>query len=264
MVKTSYGVRNYTTSEKTKRSQKIKVDESLSPEEKEKQIQEIIQKQTQEINKRNDVQKRLYITLENIDEMFSENDKYPISYSFLFNLIQGKVTKFYKTTYYERKKELSYAAIAKLYSVLKRKLLNLNDKRGLLNPKPVLFFYLSQFFRYIDLVVYSTVAFGTIDLKFELQELEDLPLIEELIMGDNSDVDAIIEKKNKKEQIQQCIDKNPNLTPKEKSLIYKIYKTASIGGGKLSNRDLEDLKLLQEKLQLQPGLLQDLEDICND
>ena len=83
-------------------------------------------------------------------------------------------------------------------------------------------------------------------------------------MGDNSDVDAIIEKKNKKEQIQQCIDKNPNLTPKEKSLIYKIYKTASIGGGKLSNRDLEDLKLLQEKLQLQPGLLQDLEDICND
>ena len=264
MVKTSYGVRNYTTSEKTKRSQKIKVDENLSPEEKQKQIEEILKIQNIENNKRNNIQKRLYITLENIDEMFSENDKYPISYSFLFNLIQGKVTKYFKTTYYERKKELSYEALAKLYSVLKRKLLRLNDNRGLLNPKPVLFFYLSQFFRYIDLVVYSIVTYGTLDIKFELQELEDVPLLEEIIQGDNKDLDVIIETKNKKELVKKCIDNNSNLTPKEKLLIHKIYKTSSFCGGKLSNRDLEELKLLQEKLQLQPGLLQDLEDICNE
>ena len=85
MSNTIYGVRKYTCSTKTKREEKIQVDESLSEEEKQKQIAEILKQREERNEKRNNTQKRLYITLENIDEMFSDNDKYPISYSFLFN-----------------------------------------------------------------------------------------------------------------------------------------------------------------------------------
>lgn len=265
MSNTLYGVRQYTCSEKTKRQQKISVDENLSEEEKQKQIEQILKQRAEQNEKRNNVQKRLYITLENIDEMFSNNDKYPISYNFLFNLIQGKVTKYFKTTFYERKKELSYTCITRLYSTLKRKLLKLKDQQGLLNPEPVLFFYLSQFFRYVDFLVYSVVVHGTVDLKFEVQELEDLPLIQELVIKeDDQDIEEIINDQDKRERVKKCIDENTNLSPKEKALIHKIYRTSTFMGGNLTNKDKEDLKLLQEKLQLQPGLLQDLEDVCND
>lgn len=264
MTNTIYGVRKYTGSNKTKREEKIEVDENLSEEEKQKQIAEILKQREERNEQRNNTQKRLYITLENIDEMFSNNDKYPISYDFLFNLIQGKVTKYFKTTFYERKKELSYTCIMRLYSILKRKLLKLKDQQGLLNPKPVLFFYLSQFFRYIDLLVYSTVFYGTIDLKYEVQELEDLPLIQELFEGnDIYKIEETIEKQDKRDRVKKCIDSS-NLTPKEKALIHKIYRASTFMGGNLTNKDREELKLLQEKLQLQPGLLQDLEDVCND
>lgn len=263
-----YGVRNYKTSEKTKREQKIKLDENLSEEEKQKQLKEILEKKNIENEKRNNTQKRLYITLENIDEMFSNNDKYPICYDFLFNLIQGKVTKYFKTRNYDRKKELSYDSINKLYSVLKRNLLNKKDKQGLLNPKPVLFFQLSQFFRYVELVVFSTVFYGTTDQKYIVQELEDLPLLNELIENkDEIDVQFYLEqtgKDEKRESIKRCIEQNPNLTPREKNLIFKIYRSGSFMGGTLTNKDKEDLKLLQEKLELQPGLLQELEDLCNE
>lgn len=261
MSNTIYGIRQYTCSEKTKRSQKIKVDENLSEEEKQKQIAEILKQRAEQNEKRNNTQKRLYITLENINEMFSDNDKYPISYAFLFNLIQGKVTKYFKTTYYERKKELSYTCIVKLYSTLKRKLLKLKEQQ----EKPVLFFYLSQFFYYIDFLVFTTVHYGTIDLKFEVQELEDLPLIQELVgQNDNYNIDNTIEQYNKRDKIKKCIDNNNNLSTKEKALLHKIYKTSTFMGGNLNSRDKRDLKLLQEKLQLQPGILQDLEDICNE
>lgn len=268
MATNIYGVREYKTSEKTKRPQKIKLDENLTEEEKQKQLQEILDKKNKENEKRNSTQKRLYITLENIDEMFSNNDKYPISYDFLFNLIQGKVTKYFKTRNYDRKKEVSYDCLNKLYSVCKRKLLKLKDQQGLLNPKPVLFFYLSQFFRYIDFLVYSTLFHGTMDQKYMVQELEDLPLIEE--MSENKkdmDMQAYIESISKDQQrqaVKTCIEKNEFLSPKEKNLIFKIYKSSSFLGGSLTNKDKEDLKLLQERLQLQPGLLQDLEDICNE
>lgn len=264
MTNTIYGVRKYTCSTKTRREEKIQVDENLSEEEKQKQIAEILKQREERNEKRNNTQKRLYITLENIDEMFSNNDKYPISYNFLFNLIQGKVTKYFNTTFYERKKELSYTCIVRLYSILKRKLLRLKDQQGLLNPKPVLFFLLSQFFRYIDLLVYSTVHYGTIDLKYEVQELEDLPLIQELFEGnDIYKIEEAIEKQDKRDRVKKCIDSS-NLTPKEKALIHKIYRASTFMGGNLTNKDREELKLLQEKLQLQPGLLQDLEDVCND
>lgn len=264
MTNTIYGIRQYTNSDKTKREEKIEIDENLSDEEKQKQIQEILKQREERNEKRNSIQKRLYITLENIDEIFSNNDKYPVSYAFLFNLIQGKVTKYFKTTFYERKKELSYTCIARLYSILKRKLLKLQEQEPITNKKPVLFFYLSQFFRYIDLLVYSTVFYGTIDLKYEVQELEDLPLIQELVGNeDNYEIDNIISKQNKCDEVKKCID-NSNLTPKEKALIHKIYRTSTFMGGNLTNKDKEELKLLQEKLQLHPGLLQDLEDICND
>lgn len=263
MSNTIYGIREYTCSEKTKRQQKIEVDENLSEEEKNKQIEQILKQRNEQNEKRNTTQKRLYITLDNIDEMFSENDKYPICYNFLFNLIQGKVTKYFKTTYYERKKELSYTCVVRLYSILKRKLLKLQQQNDI-NKKPVLFFLLSQFFRYIDLLVYSTVFYGTIDLKFETQELEDLPLIQEIVGDKNYNLEESIEKQDKRDKVKKCIENNNNLTQKEKSLIYKIYRTSTFMGGNLTNKDKEELKLLQEKLQLQPGLLQDLEDICND
>lgn len=268
MVTTSYGVRNYTTSEKTKRAKKIKLDENLTEEERENQLKEILDKKNKEIEKRNNTQKRLYITLENIDEIFSNNDNFPVNYDFIFNLIQGKVTKFFKTRNYDRKKEVSYDAMNRLYSALKRKLLILKDNQGLLNPKPVLFFYLSQFFSYVEFVVYSTVYYGTMDQKYMVQELEDLPLIEELVAnGDDLDAFTILEKErlgDKRSRIKSCIEKNPNLSLKEKNLLFKIYRSSSFMGGNLTNKDEEDLKLLQERLQLQPGLLQELEDICNE
>lgn len=152
VIETDYGVRSYRTSEKTKRPSKSKVD-------------------INKIEKRNNHQRSLYINLENIDEMFSENEKWPISYSLLFNLIQGKVTKFFSTRNYDRKKEVSYDCINRLYSILKRKLIKLQAE----NPdKHVgLSFYLSQFFRYVELVVYSTVYHGTQDQKYTIQEPEN-------------------------------------------------------------------------------------------
>lgn len=268
MTTNIYGVREYKTSEKTKRAEKIKLDENLTPEQQQKQLQEILNKKNRENEKRNSTQKRLYITLENIDEMFSNNDKYPISYDFLFNLIQGKVTKYFKTRNYDRKKEVSYDCINRLYSILKRKLLKQKENPESNGQNPVLFFYLSQFFRYIDLLVYGTVYYGTMDQKYIVQELEDLPLIEEMYANKNDiDIQTSIEEISKDQQrqaIKSCIEKNKFLTQKEKNLIFKIYKCSSLFGGNLNNKDKEDLKLLQERLQLQPGLLQDLEDICNE
>lgn len=244
MAETAFGVRGYTLSEKTKRPPKSK--------------QDIVK-----IEKRNTNQKRLYITLDNIDEMFSSQDKYPICYEFIFNLIQGKVTKYFSTRSYDKKKELSMDSINRLYSVLKRKLLRIQEETG---KPPVLFFYLSQFYRYIELVVYSTVFYGTQDLKFIVQEPEDFNTddvlqneqkdlfpyeLDDSFSSDllctgfsnklNDDVIQDIELSNtiadremtiedeleeyrNSNNIKHCIELNQKLDAREKRVLLKIYK----------------------------------------
>lgn len=151
-IETNYGIRIYRTSERTKRPSKARID-------------------VEKIQKRNDHQRKIYINLENIDEIFSENETWPISYPLLFNLIQGKVTKFFTTRNYDRKKEVSYDCINRLYSILKRKLLKMQEQEP--EKKAGLLFYSSQFFRYVELVVYSTVYHGTQDQKYTIQEPEN-------------------------------------------------------------------------------------------
>ena len=148
----SYGIREYKCSDKTKRPSKKKID-------------------SEKLERRNSTQRKLFITLENIDEIFSNNERWPVCYDMIFNIIQGKVTKYFNTRNYDRKKEVSYDCINRLYSILKRKLLKLEKDDP--TKKATLLFYLSQFFRYIELVVYSTVFYGTQDQKYTIQEPEN-------------------------------------------------------------------------------------------
>ena len=128
-----------------------------------------------------------------------------------------------------------------------------------------MFFYLSRFFRYVDLVAYSTVYYGTEDQKYTVQELEDLPLFDELVASSgDKDYEEETTANDKRARIKKYIENNTFLTPKEKNLIFKIYRSGSFMGGALTNKDKTELSLLQEKLQLNPGLLQGLEDICNE
>lgn len=251
MLTKSYGIRGYKTSEKTKRPSNKKMTEE----------------EKKEIDKRNSYQKRLYITLENIDEIFSDNDRFPVNYNFLFNFIQGKVTKTFNTRNYDRKKEISYDCMNRLYSIMKRKLLKIESKRAEGDPQPVLFFYLSQFFRYVNLLVFGTVFWGTRDQKYILQELEDSSLIEELIniplnSTDKDDISIIIDK-SKYNDVLKIINENKFLNNREKDLICKIYKSNYFLDENLSKKDKKDILLLKEKLQLQPGILQDLEDMLH-
>ena len=262
MADTAYGVRTYTRSSRTKRPQKVILD-------------------GQKLEKRNSSQRRLYINLDNINEIFSNNnDKYPVCYDLIFNTIQGKVTKYFDTRSYDRKKEISYDCMNKLYSTLKRRLLQMKDNQGLLNPPPVLFFYLSQFFRYIDLIVFSVVFHGTQDTKFLIQEPESfhtddvLPedyddeffnsLVKQI---DNEESVEFINTKidDNSSRIKHCIEDNKNLSDKEKSILLKVYKNSYslFGSNILTKRDQELLKNLQERLAKDPELLKDLEEILN-
>lgn len=240
-----YGSRKYVTSDKSKRPQKNELD-------------------SDQIAKRNSRQKKLYITLDNIDEMFSKNDdKFLISYDFLFNLIQGKVTKYFKTRNYDRKKELSYDCMNRLYSVLKRKLLRLKDAQGLLNPPPVIFFYLSQFFRYVDLVVYSTIFHGAQDQKYLVQEPEEFNT--EDILNEQLDQVVFVEEiEDRSDLVKKFIEESEIFSSKEKKLLYKIYKNSYTKyGGLLTKKEEECLLELRNKLIDNPELLKELEEICN-
>ena len=240
-----YGSRKYVTSDKSKRPQKNELD-------------------SDQIAKRNSRQKKLYITLDNIDEMFSKNDdKFLISYDFLFNLIQGKVTKYFKTRNYDRKKELSYDCMNRLYSVLKRKLLRLKDAQGLLNPPPVIFFYLSQFFRYVDLVVYSTIFHGAHDQKYLVQEPEEFNT--EDILNEQLDQVVFVEEiEDRSDLVKKFIEESEIFSSKEKKLLYKIYKNSYTKyGGLLTKKEEECLLELRNKLIDNPELLKELEEICN-
>ena len=275
MADTVYGVRSYTCSDKTKRPVKKKMD-------------------NEKLEKRNSSQRRLYITLDNIDEIFSQNeDKYPVCYDLIFNLIQGKVTKYFNGRSYDRKKELSFDCMNVLYSTLKRKLLRMKDTQGLLNPPPVLFFYLSQFFRYVELVVFSVVHYGSQDLKYFVQETETV--ITDDILHDNieslidfyddgwvDDTESIDGEKNNflqddtveniekimldnSSNIKVCIEKNKYLNDKEKNVLLKIYRNSysPFGSNSLTKRDNEILKSIQDRMKNDPSLLKDLEEILN-
>lgn len=245
----NFGVRTYTTSEKTKRPQKVKLDDT-------------------KLQKRNANQKRLYITLDNIDEIFSNNeDKFPVCYDLIFNTIQGKVTKFFNTRNYDRKKELSYDCINYLYSVLKRKLIKMQQSNP--NQKPTLFFYLSQFFRYIELVVYSVTFYGTRDQKIMVQQPEEFDTDEvyneETVEYDEYFVETIDDNTDNSELIKQAIENNSFLLDKEKNLLFKIYKNAysPTSNYVLNKKDSELLVALQERMKKEPELLKDLEAILN-
>lgn len=265
MVDTIYGVRKYTCSDKTKRPQKGKQN-------------------LEKLEKRNSTQRRLYITLDNIDDIFSANDdRYPVCYDLIFNTIQGKVTKYFNGRSYDRKKELSYDCMNVLYSTLKRKLLRMKDNQGLLNPPPVLFFYLSQFFRYIDLVVYSIVHFGSLDLKYIVQEPENFNTedvlqdqtfyFDDLLNDETSNKcfeESMIEpesieldSQDNSDNIKHSIENNKYLNEKEKNILLKIYRNSysTFGCSLLTKRDNEILISIQKRLQEQPDLLKDLEEI---
>lgn len=265
----TYGVRSYTCSDKTKRPQKKQVDQA-------------------KLEKRNSQQRRLYINLDNIDEIFSQNeDKYPVCYDLIFNTIQGKVTKYFNGRSYDRKKELSYDCINVLYSTLKRKLLRLqNEKKELNEIPPVLFFYLSQFFRYIDLVVYSVVHYGSLDLKYIVQEPENFntdDVLQEQITYFDDYLDEQINIKNEENEekidlnsleaelednsnhIKQCIENNKFLNEKEKNVLLKIYKNSysAFGCNLLTKRDNEILISIQNRIKEEPELLKDLKEILD-
>lgn len=272
MVETSFGIRNYTCSDRTKRPSKSKID-------------------LEKVEKRNTNQRRLYITLDNIDEIFSDNETYPVCYALIFNTIQGKVTKYFKTRSYDRKKEVSYDCMNRLYSILKRKLLKQKETV----PNPTLFFYLSQFFRYIDLLVYGTVYYDTQDYKIMVQEPEDFKTEDVLNKNDYySNDDEIYEKVQKSitedesensefrlsdyyispedieddtsNKVKYCIENNEKLDNKEKNVLLKLYKKAYSplnNNCTLTKRENEILNILQLRIEYEPDLLGDLEGILN-
>ena len=285
-----YGVRSYKTSEKTRRPAKTAVEST-------------------KLEQRNTRQRSLYITLDNIDEMFSPNEKWPICYDLLFNLIQGKVTKFFKTRNYDRKKEISYDCLNRLYSILKRKLLKLASE-GCTHPS--LRFYLSQFFRYVELVVYSTVFYGTKDQKYLVQEPDDFMTenvlhsredgyhqyeIESECFSDNSyrnkygvtqseDAQVVIEDhygeelerylqdpnntvegfiEDNSENIKLCIENNTKLDSKEKSALFRLYRScySKYGLAALTKRDKDIVRILSLRLEYEPDLLGNLKELLD-
>lgn len=259
MAETAFGIRSYTCSDKTKRPQKGKVD-------------------IEKIEKRNSRQRRLYITLDNIDELFSNKyeDKWPVCYDMMFNLIQGKVTKYFSTRSYDRKKEVSYDCMNRLYSILKRKLIKQQEE----NKNPCLFFYLSQFFRYIDLLVFSTVFYDTQDYKYFIQEPEDFNN-DDVLRDDNKEsevreekqlefnfdsysTDEIIKVDNSAE-IKLCIENNHKLEPKEKTLLLKLYKRSylPISNFSLTKKEEELLNIIRHRLDYEPDLLNNLRSILD-
>lgn len=255
MVETFYGVRSYTISDKTKRPSKSKQD-------------------LEKIEKRNGNQSRLYISLENIDEIFSANEKWPVCHDMIFNCIQGKVTKYFNVRSYDRKKEVSYDCINRLYSILKRKLIKLQQD----GKRPILFFYLSQFWRYIDLLVYGTVYYDTMDYKYNVQEPENFKTDEviteeqELQQYSQNEFDEYeinqdnLDLIDNSEIIKLSIENNIKLQNSERNLLLKIYKKAyqPIANFTLTKKETQILEDLRTKALEDPKLLQDLKEILDN
>ena len=136
--------------------------------------------------------------------------------------------------------------------------------------KPVLFFYLSQFFRYIELVVFSVTVYGTRDQKIMVQQPEEFDtddvFNEETTEYDEYFVENIDDNiVDNSESIKMAIENNKFLLDKEKNLLFKIYKSAysPISNYTLNKKDSELLVALQERMKREPELLKDLEVILN-
>ena len=271
-IEKNFGINKYTCSEKTKRPAKNKISQEV-------------------LDKRNSIQKKVYITLENINEIFSNNDKFAVSYNYIFNYIQGKVTKYYNGWSYDKKKDISYDCIGYLYSVLKRKLLGKQQR----NETPILFFQLSQFFRYVDLLVFSVTYFTRKDELHYVQEqdkfnnddilrgsqnldyIDDLDYMERLDIID--DFGEFVDKEmpddnnylkediidNNSDKIKLCIENNKKLDNQEKRVLLKAYKNcySDFGVGKFTKKDTEILNILKLRMDYEPNLLDGLEDILN-
>lgn len=115
---------------------------------KQKEVKEL----SKELVERNKTQKKVFINLDNIDTYFGENDTEPLSYHFILNLLRQKITVYFgKTQDFAQKEELAYNCIAKIYSSFKRRLTALEEQKKT-NPdvKAELFFYISQFYCYVE------------------------------------------------------------------------------------------------------------------
>ena len=109
-------------------------------------------KLSSELLERNKTQKKIKITLDSIDIFFSDNETEPLNYHFILNLLRQKITLYFgKTQDFIQKEELAYNCLAKIYSSFKRRLTLLKEQQKT-DPsiKAELFFYISQFYCYIE------------------------------------------------------------------------------------------------------------------
>lgn len=125
------------------------------------------------LEERNKNQKKVYISLDNVDELFDINkhDKNALCYDKIFNLCQKYITMYMKfTSNFELKKELAYSAICKLYIHFKKTLLKMQNTNP--DKKPELVFYLSQFYYYVHLTARNEIYMYNKKLKNSPQFIE--------------------------------------------------------------------------------------------
>lgn len=134
----------------------------------------VLQKE-QELIERNKVQKKIYITPDNIDILFGENDTEPLSYYFILNLLRQKITMFFgKTQDFNQKEELAYNCLAKIYSSFRKKLAALEEqKKTDPNVKVELFFYISQFYCYLEKTARNEIIFYKTKKKISVLEFRE-------------------------------------------------------------------------------------------
>lgn len=104
------------------------------------------------------MQKKIYINEDNLNIIFGPGKPDDIlCYEKILNLCRQKVTKYFgKTQDFAQKEEISYLTLYRVYAAFRNKLDRLRAK-NVTNGKVELFFYLSQFYSYIDLAARTQV-----------------------------------------------------------------------------------------------------------
>lgn len=199
------GKRNYTITDKCKRPQKNKVDLKV-------------------IQDRNRIQKKIFINLSNIQEIFSENMELPLNYHIIRSHIFAKTFKFLPTVTMSRRNEVTEDCIIILYSTLYRKLLGKKETKTLFSKseEPEIFFYYSQFLRYIELMVYSYCFYHTRDLNVFVEMPEDVNIFD--ITGETDTNLKKTEQNVNRYKIRHFIRTSP-LEEKDKTLLLSILNS---------------------------------------
>ena len=210
------GKRDYTISDKCRRPSKA----SASPD---------------AIRERNRTQKRIYVNLGNIAELFSDNDSLPLNYGSIRSHIFSKMFKFLPTASLSRKNEATDDCMTILYSTLYRKLRGMKGNVTLFHTpeEPELFFYHSQFIRYIELLVYSYCFYNTRDVGMFADLPEDYDLFE--ITDSHDDGAERTERKVSRSNIRRAIRESP-LSDSDKEALLSILS------GKNNVSDIDGLK----------------------